>query len=177
MKNTKNVVATTSVRTSIPTEWVKKTSSLSEKRFMYNSVPGVRRAAMTLEDIDPSRKNASGQFHGSRRLIHSIPAEFKRPRTHISFYTIISFKAHPGVVIEEDLLDDDAFFQDVLTRGGLGGLIVVWPHWRTYCTSCDWYYFHFNSGVWEDCVLKSYYDMLKLSTRSISMNIERHELE
>ena len=74
--------------------------------FMYYSIPGIHRAAINLEEIDHSSENAlcQGQVHCRR---HSSPAELERPATRIPRRTIISFEAHPCLLLE-DLLKDDA---------------------------------------------------------------------
>ena len=76
--------------------------------FMYYSIPGVHRAATLLElvdDFDHSNKDAlcrrGGQGHDRQK---QLPV--KRQKASVSRRTAISFEAHPSLILD-DLLDEE----------------------------------------------------------------------
>ena len=99
-----------------------------EDPFMYYSIPGVRRAAVSLEDLDRSDVNAlirrgGGQALSPCRITTSSlssnvgeSSSFQATTTKISRQSRISFECH-GIVLMEDLLlkdgDDDTSADDL----------------------------------------------------------------
>jgi hypothetical protein len=77
--------------------------------FMYYSIPGVHRAATLLElvdDVEHSNKDAlcrrGGQDHDRRK---QLPV--KRQKASVSRRTAISFEAHPSLILDDLLFDEN----------------------------------------------------------------------
>ncbi len=73
--------------------------------FMYYSIPGIRKAAMSSQpsdDVDHSNIDdlVCAQARGTN---HSSSAQCQSSRTSISRCTCVSFEAHPSLLYEEIL--------------------------------------------------------------------------